>query len=818
MTQTTDTHTEPKFSEKLGEFYLGTTVLPDNKAKQATLYDAADLTTHAVIIGMTGSGKTGLGISLLEEASLDNIPVIAIDPKGDLGNLALNFPKRQPEQFAPWLDAGVASSQGMTVDEMAIQTAKMWDEGLNASGQPMSRQQALADGNEVTIYTPGSKAGVPIALLSEFAPPPQAVMDDGELYAESLDATVSGLLGLIGVEADSLAPEHVFLVQILKTAWDNNQTLSLADLIGQMINPPFDKVGILPLDSVVPAKTRQDLAMKLNTLLASPSFANWLTGVPLDAGRLLYGEGNRPQTSVLNIAHLNDDERMFFVTLLLNNLINWMRRQQGTSTLRAILYMDEVVGYLPPTANPPSKRLLLLLLKQARAFGIGVVLSTQNPIDLDYKALSNAGTWLIGRLQTAQDRARVTEGLLSAGQGGLDKNTLDDWFDKLGKRQFLLHNVHAHAPQIFKTRWAMSYLSGPLSKSAIERITLATAKDTTNNPKSNDGQTTEQATLATGQATQPSANPVQTEKQTAPILPNGLDLDFDINAWYLPTNPKANGQATTYQASVIAQARVFYEDDKSSTSETITHSLQCPLTGDEPDWQQATTIDWSQLQQNPHQPAHYQDTPASIQQAKSWKAWAKELNSHIRQNEQLEIWYAPSLKVYGTAGEDEQAFRNRLTVPLHEARDIAIKAIKEDIAKEHAKLEKKQASLEEKLATAEDKASSGWVDAGLTIGSALVGMFGSRKKVSITNARRMKTAMNQAGRVKGNRDKVATLQEELDIMQDEFANLQIKEREQIDALAGQYDINAVELEKRTIKPLMRDIEIVAMGLAFVDVT
>ncbi len=398
----------PNFQEKLGEFYLGTTVLPDNKKDQSTLYDASDLTTHAVIIGMTGSGKTGLGISLLEEASLDNIPVIAIDPKGDLGNLVFNFPERKAEQFKPWLDAGVASSQGLTIDELAEKTAKMWDEGLNASGQGTERQQMLADANEVTIYTPGSKAGVPIALLSEFCPPPQAVLDDGELYAENLDATVSGLLGLIGVQAESLDPEHVFLVQILKTAWDNQQTLSLADLIGQMITPPFDKIGILPLDSVFNEKKRQALAMKLNTLLASPSFASWLTGVPLDAGRLLYGANNRPQTSVMNIAHLSDDERMFFITLLLNNLINWMRRQQGTSTLRAILYMDEVVGYLPPTANPPSKRLLLLLLKQARAFGVGVVLSTQNPIDLDYKALSNAGTWMIGRLQTAQDRERVT--------------------------------------------------------------------------------------------------------------------------------------------------------------------------------------------------------------------------------------------------------------------------------------------------------------------------------------------------------------------------------------------------------------------------
>lgn len=804
---------EHTIQEKLGEFYLGTSVLPVNKKDQPTLYDAADLTTHAVIIGMTGSGKTGLGISLLEEASLDNIPVIAIDPKGDLGNLAFNFPERKPEQFAPWLDAGVASSQGLSVDELAQKTAKMWDEGLNASGQPVSRQQMLADGNEVTIYTPGSKAGVPIALLSEFAPPPKAVLDDGELYAESLDATVSGLLGLIGVQADALAPEHVFLVQILKTAWDNKQTLSLADLIGQMISPPFDKVGILPLDSVVNEKTRQGLAMKLNTLLASPSFASWLTGVPLDAGRLLYGANNRPQTSVMNIAHLSDDERMFFITLLLNNLINWMRRQQGTSTLRAILYMDEVVGYLPPTANPPSKRLLLLLLKQARAFGVGVVLSTQNPIDLDYKALSNAGTWMIGRLQTAQDRERVTQGLLSAGEGGLNKAELNTWFDQLGKRQFLLHNVHAKAPQIFKTRWAMSFLSGPLSKAAIEQITAANSASVDSPAASTSTSSTSNTSTAAPQ-TQPIT---AAEKNTAPILPS------DIDAWYLPTAPKANGQATLYQPLVLAQVRVYYEDDKSGTNQHVTYNLQCPIEGDEIDWHNATPLNklsstWEQLQQVGHQPAEYQEVTGEVQDEKAWKAWKKTLNSHIRQNEQLELWYAPSLKVYGEVGEDEASFRQKLTIPLHEARDKAIKSIKEDLAKDTARLEKKQHTLNRQLADAEDKASSGWMDAGLSIGTALVGMFGSNKKMSSANLNRMRRAANSAGRVKDNKDKVAMIKHEISLLQNEFTDLQQQEREQINALAGEYDIASVAIEQKTIAAKARDIEVLELGLGFVDVT
>lgn len=816
-----------KISERMGEFYLGTTLLPQAQAEHPCLYDAADLTTHAVIIGMTGSGKTGLGISLLEEAALDNIPVIAIDPKGDLGNLALNFPEAKPEQFEPWLDAGVAAQQGLSVQALAQKTAQQWRAGVDASGQSAERQQSLKNANPVTIYTPGSGVGVSIALLSEFAPPPDEVRQDAESYAESLDATAAGLLSLLSIEVDTLAPEHVFLVHVLKTAWDSNTSLSLENMIGQIINPPFDKIGILPLNSVLDGKKRQAMAMKLNTLLASPSFASWMQGVPLDTGRLLYGSDNQPQTSVLNIAHLSDDERLFFVTLLLNNLINWMRRQQGTSTLRAILYMDEVVGYLPPTANPPTKRLLLLLLKQARAFGVGVVLSTQNPIDLDYKALSNAGTWLIGRLQTAQDRARVTEGLLSAGgAAAMTQDKLDAWFDKLGKRQFLLHNIHQPEPMIFKTRWAMSYLAGPLSKNSIERLTVQTLQRTQasqlpaspdQNAMQRSNQTTSQTlNQMTSQTTNQALNTVANSNSQPAIVPEGI-----VTA-YLPTEPKSQGQVTHYVASILAQVQVFYDDKDSDEQIAVHYQLQYPLSAMAEEgrllWQQATilTLPWAQLQQNPHQPASYEPVPAVVLGKDNWDDWKKSLKDYVRREQKLTLWHADELDLYSDPEESEAQFRQRLTVPLHEARDKAIKALKQKQQKAQERLYKQHESLEKKRETSAEKVSSGWVDAGLSIGTALMGVFGGRKTLSVTNARKVRTAFNRTSRVSAHKDDVAKLDEQLQDIKAQIDALQNEHQNETLKLTEQYAIDKVALKTVSISAKARDIEVMQLLLAYED--
>jgi len=436
--------------EKLGTFYLGKGYdLASGRLKEdLILYDSKDLTTHAVIIGMTGSGKTGLGIGLLEEALIDNIPIIAIDPKGDLPNLLLHFPELRSDDFLPWINEQDALNKGLTPDQFAGKQADLWRTGLASWGQDPGRIARLKASGDFAIYTPGSSAGLPVSVLRSFSPPPPAIQEDTDLLRERIQTTATGLLALLGIEADPITSrEHILVANILESQWSEGRTLDLAGLIRAIQEPPFARVGVMDLDSFYPAKDRFALAMRLNNLLAAPGFESWLEGEPLDLGRLLYTSQGRPRAAIFTISHLSDPERMFFVSMLLNEILGWMRAQTGTTSLRAILYMDEIFGYFPPVQNPPSKGPLLTLLKQARAFGLGVVLSTQNPVDLDYKGLSNTGTWFIGRLQTERDKERVLAGLEGAAVGaGFDRGRMEEILAGLGHRVFLLHNVHEDEP------------------------------------------------------------------------------------------------------------------------------------------------------------------------------------------------------------------------------------------------------------------------------------------------------------------------------------------------------------------------------------
>ena len=505
---------------------------------------------------MTGSGKTGLCLALLEEAALDGVPAIVIDPKGDLGNLLLTFPELRSADFAPWVDAGEAARKGMTTESFAAAAAESWRKGLAEWEQDGARIQRLRDAVDMAIYTPGSESGRPLSVLRSFAAPAQELRSDAGALREQIGATVSGLLGLVGVDVDPIkSREHILLSSIFDQAWREGRDLDLATLIQSVQKPPFDKVGVFDLETFYPAKERLQLAMALNNLVAAPGFAAWMQGEALDVHRLLHTEQGKPRIAIVSIAHLNDAERMFVVTLLLGEVVAWMRRQSGTSSLRALLYMDEIFGYFPPTAMPPSKPPLLTLMKQARAFGLGVVLATQNPVDLDYKGLSNAGTWFIGRLQTERDKARVVEGLLSAGGDGLDKSRLESLLANLGNRVFLMRNVHNDAPVLFRTRWALSYLRGPMTLAEIAR---AASLSVDRSPLSAQKTPAPASAYAAGRTTD-DAKPTTAK----PVVPAG------VAEYYLPSQ----GARPRRSRLVSSPSRVFIS---STNPRGLTHGKRAP--------------------------------------------------------------------------------------------------------------------------------------------------------------------------------------------------------------------------------------------------
>src|SRR5690349_15837033 len=539
--------------EKLGAFYLGRPFdLQQKKPKEGLLlYDSKDLVTHAVCVGMTGSGKTGLCIALLEEAAIDSIPAIIIDPKGDLGNLLLTFPNLAPEDFQPWLNEG----------EDAAQQAQLWKDGLAKWGEDGERIKRLRDAADFRIYTPGSNAGIPVSILKSFDAPNDSVRDDNELLAERINTTVTSLLGLIGITADPLrSREHILISNILSQAWSNGKNLDVGGLIQQIQAPPMTKIGVMELDSFFPAQDRLELAMALNHLLASPTFASWMEGEPLDIQQLLHTSSGKPRMSIFSIAHLGDAERMFFVSLLLNQVLGWMRTQSGTTSLRAILYMDEIFGYFPPVANPPSKLPLLTLLKQGRAFGLGVVLATQNPVDLDYKGLANTGTWFIGRLQTERDKARVIEGLegIAAGSGQkFDRQEMEQVLAGLSNRIFLLNNTHEDAPEVFESRWAMSYLRGPLTRVQIKSLMDPIKAET-------GGAVNASAPVASTTAPTPQA--------AASIKNQRVALPPEITQYFIPVRSSGTSNAQlTYHPMVLGEAEVHYSNsDKVDLTQNLT--------------------------------------------------------------------------------------------------------------------------------------------------------------------------------------------------------------------------------------------------------
>lgn len=786
--------------EKLGSFYLGREhdLSSGETSDKPLLYKSKDLTTHAVCVGMTGSGKTGLCLSLLEEAALDGVPAIAIDPKGDLGNLLLAFPELKPEDFRPWIDESEAARKGKSPEEFAAWTADLWRNGLAKWDEGPQRIQKYNDSVERLIFTPGSSAGIPVTVLKSFAAPPKELLDDIDAMRERIQSAASGVLALLGIDADPVqSREHIFLSNILDTAWREGRDLSVTELIRKIQKPPFDKVGIMDLETFYSAKDRTALAMKLNNLLASPSFAGWMQGQPLQIKDLLYNDEGKPRLSILSIAHLNDSERMFFVTILLNELLAWMRTQPGTSSLRALLYMDEVFGYFPPIGEPPSKKPMLTLLKQARAFGLGCVLATQNPVDLDYKGLSNCGTWFLGRLQTERDKARVIEGLEGAAAqagGGFDKQEMEAKLAALGSRVFLMNNVHDDAPTVFHTRWAMSYLRGPLTRGAIKKLMDPLRALFT--PKS-------PAAAAAASAGTGSASPSTTAAETAsprPVLPGDVQERFVATESVLP-----EGGKVFYQAGIIACARLHFVKASHDVDEWRDYhamvGVEDRLAGNP--WEGVYLLEKPpHLDREPIDSADFGELASELAQKSTYKSLAKDLEEHLYRSQVLKKWQCKTLDVYSEVGEPEGDFRDRLRMKAREGRDA-------EVDKVEARYKKKIVAAEERVAKAQayyDEQNSQfwgrvaglvWSVVDLVLGVIAGGKTSRRRSSSVSAGRQAATERGQANRAKR---KLDASMEQLDELEQERATV-------LDELRDQFDPANLELDEIEVTPRKSDIDV-----------
>jgi hypothetical protein len=789
--------------EKLGVFYLGQ--LYDLDAKERLdpllLYDSRDLVTHAVCVGMTGSGKTGLCVGLLEEAALDGIPAIVIDPKGDLGNLLLTFPELRGSDFRPWINEEDASRKGKTPDEYAAAQAELWSNGLAGWGQDGGRIQRLREAADFSIYTPGSTAGRPLSILKSFAAPDVSLREDPELLGDKIETTVTGLLGLLGIEADPIqSREHILLSTILKEAWQAGRSLDLPALIQAIQQPPVSRIGVMEVDSFYPANERYGLALKLNNLIASPGFESWLTGEPLSIDNLLYTATGKPRVSVVSIAHLSEPERMFFVSLLLNEVVGWMRTQSGTTSLRALIYMDEIFGYFPPVANPPSKKPLLTMLKQARAYGVGVVLATQNPVDLDYKGLSNTGTWFIGRLQTERDKARVLEGLEGAAAGtgaAFDKGEMDETLAGLGKRVFLMNNVHDSEPAVFQTRWVMSYLRGPLTRNEIKRLIGDV-----------------EPAVAEMKAPAP-AEPSVPAAASRPVLPPKVPEHF------VPVRQLAPADAELhYDPALLSTAQYRCSNRKAGVSVTDEITVLVPMTAAPMaiDWNDAARvdIDAGDLGTAPEDGTFsYGEVPAAGTDSKSYTVWKREWKDWVYRSQAVALWHSPTFKDYSEPGESERDFRIRLQQLARERRDEEKEKLTKKYTPKIARIEERIRKAQQAVAREEEQSKQQKLQTAISVGTTVLGSILGRKTVSRTSLGRATTAARGVGRTMKEAGDIARAKETVTAKQQELEELDAEFREEIEALEDRFDPMAEELEEIEVRPLKKDIAVGLVSLAWV---
>ncbi len=792
--------------EKLGQFYLGKITSDpynEDQAGNTLLYDSRDLCTHAVVVGMTGSGKTGLCLGLLEEAAIDRIPAIVIDPKGDISNLLLTFPNLSPEEFRPWIDEGQASREGVSPEVFATNEAEKWKAGLKEWGQDGARIRKMRDTVEMRVYTPGSTSGRPLTILKSFGCPNDQVLNNAEALGDRISTATSGLLALLGIEADPIrSREHILISRILDTAWREKKDLDLGKIIGAIQDPPFERVGIMELDEFYPKKDRMDLAMTINNLLASPTFASWLEGEALDIKKMLHTTTDEPKPciSIVSIAHLSEKERMFFVTILLNEMVTWMRSQPGTSSLRAILYMDEVFGYFPPTKNPPSKQPMLTLLKQARAYGLGCVLATQNPVDLDYKGLSNAGTWFLGRLQTERDKARVIEGLEGAASRSgqpFDRMTVEPILAGLGTRKFMMNNVHDDGPVVFETRWAMSYLRGPLTSGQLQKL------------MDDDPNYDAEAVAASSRPARPAA-----EKAEAPepavdgrqLVPN------DIEQRFVEVRDRVGeGERLVYRASLLGEGRLHYVKSTYKVDSWQERLLLSAIKGGEmPDevWEQAEILDEPlEIVRNPEPGAEFASICSDLQKKKNYTTWKKELKEFLYRHQPMTIWRCQDLKQYSEPGETAGEFKVRLEQLASEKRDDAVEKLRDKFASKFSTLRTRIRKAEDKIEVEKSQYQQSRMNSVLSVGTTLMGALLGRKTFGATNARRAGSSMRSFGKISKEKDDIGRAEENLEELQVKYEDMEADFDEQVNELTEKLSVENLELEELSVTPRKSDIDI-----------
>ncbi|MFN8022803.1 MAG: helicase HerA-like domain-containing protein [Acidimicrobiales bacterium] len=803
----------------MADFLLGGQIDPATKQRNETntLVASGDLTTHGVIVGMTGSGKTGLGIVLIEEALRAGVPALLIDPKGDLTNLCLTFPNLAPADFEPWVNEGDAAKAGQSVHDFASAQADAWRTGLEGWGLGGAAIAELRSKVEFTIYTPGSAGGVGVNIVGSLQAPPD--MADHETVGDEIEGYVSGLLGLVGIEADPLSSrEHILLSNLILNEWTQGRSLDLPTLVGMALTPPIRKLGVFELDSFFPPKDRTAFAMRLNGLLASPSFGAWMSGQPLDMDTLLHTPDGRPRCAIVTTAHLSDEERQFVTTLVLSKLITWMRRQSGTTDLRALLYMDEVAGYLPPTAAPPTKKPIMTLMKQARAFGVGVVLSTQNPVDIDYKALSNAGTWMIGRLQTDRDKMRLLDGM-SAASGGVDVAAVSDTISGLGKRQFVLKRAGKDQPELFTTRWAMSYLRGPLTRDQIASLMAdhkaATAETAPVAPAA-------PAAAPTAGGFAPPSGPAM-PAPTAP-LPASPALDPDATAlapkvadgvpvrWIdvaAPWLAAAGGdpRGTRLQAAAVARIAARFDDETADLVHDEEYELVLTPLPELLDVSLAAAVDHDERDLRTEAPVGvtYVLPGSKIGTKTFWTKLQRDLVDQLVRSRQLELLANRELRLVARPGETPEAFATRCATTADERADAEIAKLKDGYETRFNRLREQLRTAENRADVLKEEREGKRNEEVLsTVGSVLGGIFGGRRRGgvfgSINKAATKRRQSSTAGaRLDAAQDKVQSLSDQLIELQGDLEN----EVTEIDvrwaAVAKQIETVTVPLEKNDVK-------------------